>query len=73
MTYVEFLECLCRMALVQFEPSELKDMPLAEKLAYTLQSLFVQIEQPLITGEEEADPFFEESDGETTVDEPLPE
>jgi hypothetical protein len=44
MVYVEFLECLCRMALELFEPSEMKDVPLAQKLGFTLKSLFVEID-----------------------------
>lgn len=41
----EFYEFICRLCLLEFEPSELVDLPLSEKLAYTLKDLLEWAEE----------------------------
>jgi hypothetical protein len=39
MVYVEFVECLCRLAVKVFNISEMGELPMAKKLACTLKNV----------------------------------
>ena len=40
MVYVEFIECLCRLALKVFNISEMDELPMAQKLKHILINVF---------------------------------
>ena len=67
MNFSEFLEVLCRLALHLHAKSEMNGLPLAEKLKTLLRVLFGAIDRSVRLEDEEYEPYFPETDGNTTV------
>ena len=39
MKYVEFLEAICRVAVVKFQESEMEELPLSNKVEYVIDDI----------------------------------
>lgn len=66
MVYVEFLEALCRLSLQLFNKSELEYVSCAKKLAEILKNLLKLVGLNYNEAEEEHEPYYSGSSGNTT-------